>query len=141
LPPFSLKTIDHIVIRAANATELVEFYVEAVGCKLVRDRPDLGLTHLQGGSAMIDIISIDGPLGTKGVSLSASGPGRNVDHVCLRISPFDFEALKSHFETFGIGLAPPQSRFGAQGEGLSVYFTDPEGNGIELKEDIDEEAQ
>lgn len=61
-------------------------------------------------------------------------PGRNVDHLCLRIAPFDYAALRVHFETFGIAIDPPQTRFGAQGHGLSIYLTDPEGNGIEFKE-------
>jgi catechol 2,3-dioxygenase-like lactoylglutathione lyase family enzyme len=133
MPPFSLQTIDHVVIRAVNAAELVAFYVDAIGCKLAWDRPELGLTHLEAGDAMVDIISIDGPLGTKGVSLAA-GPGRNVDHLCLRIAPFDYDALRAHFEAFGIAIAPAQTRYGAQGQGLSIYLTDPEGNGIEFKE-------
>lgn len=139
MTPFTLQAIDHVVIRAVNAAQLAAFYVEAMGCTLVRDRPDLGLTHLRAGNAMIDIVSIDGPLGAKGVSLAA-GPGRNVDHLCLRIHPFDFADLKAHFEKFGIAVAPPQIRFGAQGNGLSIYLTDPEGNGIELKEDNSEQA-
>lgn len=133
MTPFSLQAIDHVVIRAINAPVLVAFYMDAIGCNLVWDRPDIGLTHLEAGNAIIDIVSIDGPLGENGVS-SARGPGRNVDHVCLRISPFDFAALRAHFETFGITVAAPQKRFGAQGHGLSIYLTDPEGNGIELKE-------
>jgi len=140
MPPFSLQAIDHVVIRAINAAELVAFYVEVIGCTLAWDRPELGLTHLNAGNAMIDIISIDGPLGKSGVA-HAAGPGRNVDHLCLRIRPFDFEALRSHFEAFGIALAAPQMRFGAQGNGLSIYFTDPEGNGIEFKEDCSKEQQ
>ena len=137
MTPFTLQTIDHAVIRAINARELVAFYVEVIGCELALDRPELGLTHLRAGEAMIDVVSIDGPLGKKGVSLAA-GAGRNVDHLCLRIRPFDFEALRAHFEQFGILVAPPEKRFGAQGNGLSIYLTDPEGNGIELKEDINE---
>lgn len=49
MPPFSLQTIDHVVIRAVNAAELVAFYVDAIGCKLAWDRPELGLTHLEAG--------------------------------------------------------------------------------------------
>ncbi|OYU03426.1 MAG: hypothetical protein CFE36_03590, partial [Sphingomonadaceae bacterium PASS1] len=60
MPPFSLQTIDHVVIRAVNAAELVAFYVNAIGCKLAWDRPDLGLTHLEAGDAMVAIISIAG---------------------------------------------------------------------------------
>lgn len=131
--PFRVEAIDHVVIRAANASELVGFYVDAIGCKLAWNRPELGLTHLEAGTAMLDIVSIDGSLGKDGVSFS-SGPGRNVDHLCLRIAPFDYDALKAHFAAFGIAIDPPQSRYGAQGHGLSIYLTDPEGNGIELKE-------
>lgn len=133
MTPFHLQAIDHIVIRARKAPELVAFYVNAIGCKLAWDRPELGLTHLEAGNAMIDIMSIDGPLGEKG-DPAAAGPGRNVDHLCLRIAPFDYDVLKAHFETFSIVIAPPQRRFGAQAHGLSIYLTDPEGNGIELKE-------
>ena len=133
MTPFRLETIDHVVIRALDAARLVEFYVEALGCKLVWDRPELGLTHLRAGTAMLDIVSIDGPLGSRH---QAGGPGRNVDHLCLRIAPFDFDSLKAHFGTFGIAVEPPRSRFGALGYGLSIYLADPEGNGIELKEDL-----
>lgn len=134
MTPFEMQAIDHVVIRAADARRLVDFYVDALGCKLAWDRPELGLTHLQAGSAMIDIVDIDGPLGRNGVSRS-DGQGRNVDHVCLRIAPFDAAALEAHFRAFGIAIDPPQERFGAQGRGLSIYLTDPEGNGIELKEE------
>lgn len=134
MTPFNLTAIDHVVIRAADASRLVAFYIDAIGCTLAWDRPDLGLTHLHAGNAMIDIVRKDGPLGRQGVSQAAAGPGRNVDHLCLRIAPFDFEALRTHFERFGIIVAPPRERFGAQGQGQSIYLTDPEGNGIELKE-------
>ncbi len=132
--PFHLQTIDHVVILAADAPRLAAFYVEVIGCKLAWDRPELGLTHLEAGNAMLDIVSIDGPLGKNGVALPV-GPGRNVDHLCLRIAPFDFEAMRRHFAAFGITVEPPQMRYGAQGRGASIYLLDPEGNGIELKED------
>lgn len=132
MAPFKLRTIDHVVIRAADAARLVAFYVDAIGCTVTWERPELGLTHLAAGDAMIDIIGIDGPLGRNGVSLAA-GPGRNVDHLCLRIAPFDHDALEAHFAKFGIAIDPPRSRFGATGHGPSIYLTDPEGNGIELK--------
>jgi len=134
MTPFKLKAIDHVVIRATNARALVSFYVEAIGCKLAWDRPELGLTHLEAGDAMLDIVSIDGLLGKNGVALAA-GQGRNVDHLCLRIAPFDFEAMRRHFEAFGVTIEPAQMRYGAKGRGLSIYLSDPEGNGIELKED------
>ncbi len=35
------------------------------------------------------------------------------------------------FESIDVG--PTQSRYGAEGEGPSIYVTDPEGNVVELK--------
>lgn len=131
-PPFAVLAIDHVVLRAQDADAMVAFYRDAIGCAVVREKPDLGLTHLDAGSALIDIIAVEGPLGKAGVCTSGAY-GRNVDHVCLRISSFDYEALRAHFAGFGIDVPPPQQRFGAAGYGYSTYLTDPEGNGIELR--------
>jgi len=81
---------------------------------------------------LIDLVALDGPLGQKG----GAGPGadgRNMDHFCLRIEPFDFEALRLHFKRFGIELDRQHRNYGAQGDGPSIYVDDPEGNTIELK--------
>ena len=56
-----------------------------------------------------------------------------MDHVCLRIEPFDIQALREHFKAFGIDLGNVQDNYGAAGNGPSVYLKDPENNTIELK--------
>jgi catechol 2,3-dioxygenase-like lactoylglutathione lyase family enzyme len=58
--------------------------------------------------------------------------GRNVDHVCFRVFPWDGEAILAHFRQHGIA-AEIVSRYGAEGTGPSIYVTDPEGNNLELK--------
>ncbi|WP_298287555.1 VOC family protein [Novosphingobium sp.] len=131
-PVFAVKAFDHLVLRARDPGVLVAFYRDAIGCAVEWERPELGLTHLRAGSAMIDVVDINGPLGTAGVAQPAPY-GRNVDHLCLRIDPFDFDALSAHFAKFGMAVEPPKDRFGATGFGQSIYLADPEGNGIELK--------
>lgn len=96
------------------------------------ERPALGLYHLTAGAALLDIVSIDGPLGTSGVAEPAA-LGRNVDHVCFQVDAIEVEALGNHLRQFGLEMNEPKTRFDAQGFGLSVYLQDPEGNGIELK--------
>ena len=59
--------------------------------------------------------------------------GRNVDHFCLRIEPFNEAALIAHLQTFSLTVAKAESRFGAEGKGLSLYCFDPDGNQVELK--------
>lgn len=130
--PFKLLGIDHVVLRAVDAPRLVDFYVKALGCTMQWERPELGLYHLTAGTALLDIISMDGPLGMSGVAAPAT-LGRNVDHICFQVDAIDSEALGHHLRKFGLELEEPKTRFGAQGFGLSVYLQDPEGNGIELK--------
>jgi extradiol dioxygenase family protein len=81
---------------------------------------------------MIDLVDLQGELGRKGGG-AAGAERRNVDHFCLRIEPFDEAALIAHLQTFGLTAAKAESRFGAEGKGLSLYCFDPDGNQVELK--------
>ena len=133
MPPFAVSHIDHLVLRVQDIEASIDFYRQALGCVVVRRRDDLGLVRLRAGSSLIDLVSIAGSLGRKG-GAAAGAQGRNLDHLCLRIDPFDEAALRSHLLPFGLDPAQrAESRFGAQGDGLSLYFSDPDGNVIELK--------
>ena len=59
--------------------------------------------------------------------------GHNVDHMCFRVEPFDEPAIRAHLAAQGIAAGPTDARFGAEGEGPSIYLSDPEGNVVELK--------
>ncbi|HGE6739651.1 TPA: VOC family protein [Serratia marcescens] len=63
--PFSLKTIDHVVLRVRDMQKSLHFYTQIVGCDIAKQRPDLGLMHLRAGAAMIDLVDINGVLGKK----------------------------------------------------------------------------
>jgi glyoxylase I family protein len=131
--PFSVKRIDHLVFRVRDLQKSVAFYSSVLGCEPVRTRGDLGLIHVRAGASMIDLISIDGKLGRTG-GAGAGVDGRNVDHLCLRIEPFIEEELTRHLKQHGIvPHAKASTNFGAEGEGPSLYFDDPDGNVIELK--------
>jgi glyoxylase I family protein len=133
MPPFAVRHIDHLVLRVQDIERSIRFYREALGCEVARRRDDLGLVHLRAGSSMIDLVSIGGVLGRKG-GAAAGEQGRNLDHLCLRIDPFDEAALRRHLEPFGLAAGQrAESRFGAEGDGPSVYFSDPDGNVVELK--------
>lgn len=129
MPSFAVQRIDHVVLRVADFRRSEAWDCDAIGCHTARRRGDLGLLHLRAGVSMIDLIAVNGPLGQR------SGPqARNLDHLCLRIEPFDETALVAHLHACGIAPhGPAQNNFGAEGEGLSLYFSDPDGNAIELK--------
>jgi glyoxylase I family protein len=130
--PLRLAGIDHIVLRVTDLGAMRRFYCDVVGCTVERERPDLGLTHLRAGRSLIDLVTVNGPLGARG-GAAAGSEGRNLDHVCLTLSPFDEEAARAWLAAQGVEILESGQRFGAEGEGMSLYIRDPEGTIVELK--------
>jgi glyoxylase I family protein len=129
---FKIVRLDHIVLRVHDLDAMLRFYRGALGCTLEREQKELGLYQLRAGDALIDLVTLDGKIGRS----RGAGPGpqgRNLDHFCLRIEPFDLDALRRHFADCGVAIGETGLRYGAEGEGLSVYISDPEGNVVELK--------
>lgn len=128
----AVRGIDHVVLRVARLEAMIAFYDTVLGCTVARRQDEIGLVQLRAGSALIDLVTVEGTLGRAGGA--APGPeGRNLDHFCLRVEPFDEPAIRRHLAAHGVAAGPVASRFGAEGEGPSVYLEDPEGNTIELK--------
>ncbi|MHA7682186.1 VOC family protein [Cupriavidus sp. PET2-C1] len=129
---FRILGIDHLVLRTGNVTALMRFYVDVLGCNVERVQAEFGLIQLRAGSGLIDLVALDGPLGRAG----GAGPGRegrNLDHFCLRLDPFDADAIGAHLRAHGVEPGPVEMRFGAEGKGPSIYVHDPDGNMVELK--------
>jgi glyoxylase I family protein len=127
-----IREIDHVVIRARDASRLVRFYCDVLGCSVERRQDAIGLVQLRAGRSLIDIVAVDGVLGRKGGTAPGS-EGRNMDHVCLRVEPFDADAIQAHLGAQGVRIEDSGVRYGAEGEGFSLYVSDPEGNIVELK--------
>lgn len=130
--PFEILHIDHLVLRVRDVEAMRAFYCDVLGCRVERRQDAIGLLQLRAGASLIDLVALDGPLGR----LGGAGPGeqgRNVDHFCLRVDPFDRTALLGHLQAHGVRVGDYGSRYGADGEGPSQYLFDPEGNLVELK--------
>jgi len=130
--PIAIAGFDHIVLRVRDKAAMLAFYRDVLGLSLDRDRPELGLTHIRAGAQMIDLVTLDGPLGGKG----GAGPGaegRNLDHFALQVRPFDEAAIRAHLAAHGVNVVEEGPRYGADGDGFSLYVRDPEGNTVELK--------
>lgn len=136
MPDFDIRAIDHVVLRCRNVASMKAFYCDVLGFSVAKENRPLGLTHLRGGNAMIDLVAVDGELGRAGGGVPAH-EARNMDHLCLRIAPFEVERLRGYFAARGIDIGDPRTRFGGQGDGLSFYLSDPEGNRVELKGDAE----
>jgi len=129
---FEIIGIDHIVLRIADLDRMLAFYCGALGCQVERREDEIGLIQLRAGSALIDLVPVDSELGRMG-GAAPGAEGRNLDHFCLRIEPFDANAITDHLARHGITAGPVKTRYGAGGRGPSIYIEDPEGNVIELK--------
>ena len=128
----SIRDIDHIVLRVIDVDGMIDFYSRVLGCPIEMRQEDLGLVQLRAGRSLIDLVSIDGKLGRAG-GAAPGAEGRNVDHFCLRVETFDEPALRAHLQAAGIRIGESGSRYGAEGDGPSLYILDPEGNTVELK--------
>jgi glyoxylase I family protein len=126
--PFQIVGIDHVVLRAADPAALEQFYLNVLGLSFEKRQGELA--QLRAGSALIDIVPADGPRPARGTSRTSTA---NLDHLCLRIEPFDAAAITKHLTREGIACGAEASRYGAEGQGPSIYLRDPEGNGVELK--------
>ncbi len=129
---FQVLGLDHVVFRVSDIERSLAFYRDVLGCALERSLPDFGLYQLRAGRSLIDLVPVESELGRMG----GAPPGedaRNVAHVALRIEPFDPEALRAHLAGHGIEMGEVARRYGAEGQGPSIYIEDPDGNTVELK--------
>ena len=127
----NIQGIDHVVFRIVDLEKVASFYIEVLGARWEKKQEEIGLYQLRVGSALVDLVPVDGRLGRMG----GAAPGkeaRNVDHVCFRVLPWDGEAILGQLREHGIA-GEIVSRYGAEGDGPSIYLADPEGNNLELK--------
>jgi glyoxylase I family protein len=127
-----LSDIDHVVLRVVDLDAMIAFYCDLLGCRVERRQDEIGLVQLRAGHALVDLVTLDGKLGKMG-GAPPGREGRNVDHICFRVDGFDAEAIRAQLAAAGVACGEVASRYGAQGEGPSLYLDDPEGNTIELK--------
>lgn len=122
-PDIRVIDIDHIVLNVSDVERSLRFYTEELGLEPVRVEewrrkkvffPSVRISP----TAIVDL-------------LEAPATGTNVDHFCLVIEPTDLEALKASGR-FDV-VDGPDVRFGARGDGMSLYVRDPDGNVVELR--------
>ena len=128
-----IKKLDHVVLRAQDPERIVEFYCLVLCCTVERrSSPDIGIIQLRAGDASIDVLAVDSELGRMG-GAAPGKDGRNMDHFCVRLETFNEEAIREHLAHYNVEGSKLETRYGAEGNGPSIYIQDPEGNTVELK--------
>ncbi len=125
-----IRGLDHVVLRVADLPAMQRFYCEALGCHVEKVQDDPGLVQLRAGVSLIDLRVV-----SEGNRDGGDAPAarRNMDHPCLRVEPFDADALRAHLSAHRATPGEAAERYGADGHGPSIYLLDPEGNTVEPK--------
>ena len=124
----SIKRLDHVVVNVADMDRALAFYVGVLGCTEER-RPFDGLVQMRAGASMIDLMLKKSP--DTGDTGDTGAP--NMDHFAVVLEPFDEAAIRQHLESHGVEPGKVVQRYGAEGNGPSMYIHDPDGNMVELK--------
>ena len=127
----NIRDIDHVVLRISDLDRVAAFYVDVLGARWEKKQEAIGLYQLRVGTSLVDLVPVASPLGRQG-GAAPGAEGRNVDHICFRVMPWDGPAVLAHLAVHGIS-GEIVSRYGADGDGPSIYLSDPEGNALELK--------
>ena len=124
--------MDHIVLWSSDVERSVAFYRDLLGCAVERYEewragsapfPSVRISE----STLIDVF----PGG--GEDAGRAEP-RNLHHFCLVVDCDDMESLLASLRDRGVEAEDEVAqRWGARGDGASIYIRDPDGNVIELK--------
>jgi peroxiredoxin/catechol 2,3-dioxygenase-like lactoylglutathione lyase family enzyme len=118
-------TLDHCVIHVTDWKRSNAFYTRVLGAELI-ERP-IGYAYRFGDRQL----NVHGPgVAPAEVARLPVAPGNS--DLCFEWGGPVEEAV-AHLERCGIGIeSGPMRRFGAKGEGTSVYFRDPDGSLMEF---------
>jgi catechol 2,3-dioxygenase-like lactoylglutathione lyase family enzyme len=132
MSPPNILGLDHVVLRVTDLDRARDFYCDILGCGVEVFQKKIGLLQLRAGDSLIDLVPVNGQLGRMG-GAAPGAEGRNMDHFCLKVKPFETGAIMAHLRAHGVDPGTVEQRYGAEGMGPSIYLRDPDGNVVELK--------
>jgi catechol 2,3-dioxygenase-like lactoylglutathione lyase family enzyme len=114
---------DHIVLNVADVERSLDWYCGVLG--LAPERVE----EWRRGEVFFPSARVNEH--TVIDLLATARSGQNADHFCLVVEPTDLQALvdSGRLEV----LEGPVPRWGAQGDAMSIYVRDPDGNTVELR--------
>lgn len=115
--------LDHIVLNVADVERSLAWYQGVLGLEPVR------VDLWRDGKSPFPSVRVDE--GTIIDLVGAPITGTNMDHLCLVVDRADVDAIVED-DRFTV-VDGPGSRYGAQGNGWSVYVHDPDGNTVEFR--------
>ena len=123
--------LDHIVLNVRDVERSLDFYHRILGLPAERveawRKGDVGFPSVRVNEAtIIDLFAAP--------EADRADSGSNLNHFCLVTERADLETAAQELTQAGVSIERgPAVRSGARGDGLSVYFRDPDANLIELR--------
>ena len=114
---------DHLVLRCADVDTTLSWYLDLLGLEPVR------VDEWRRGEAPFPSVRIDAA--TIIDLLPGTADDGRLDHICIVCEPIDLGALVESGE-FDV-VDGPVRRFGARGDGTSLYVRDPDGLVVEIR--------
>ena len=131
-PKVKVTEMDHIVLCTRDVDLSLRFYEETLGLQAER------LEDFRAGKVPFPSVRLNERTIIDLLPISEQKPVtdslRNQDHFCMVIEPMDLDMLVAHFQEIGVEVkVGPVTRWGARGNGNSIYIKDPDDNTIELR--------
>jgi catechol 2,3-dioxygenase-like lactoylglutathione lyase family enzyme len=117
---------DHLVLRCADVDTTLAWYVGTLGLAPVR------VDEWRAGTVPFPSVRVSTDTIIDLVPATGVVAERNVDHICLVADRATVDAIADDTDTFRV-IDGPVVRFGARGDGWSVYVTDPDDNVVEIR--------
>ena len=117
--------IGHLVINAKDLNVATKFYTDVIGFDIALERPGFG-TILTAGEMHHDLAIFQAP---EGAADTADGDV-GLNHMAIEVA--DFEVLTEYYHKLQSYFEDTELRTTDHGMTRSIYIKDPEGNGIEL---------
>lgn len=125
------KTLDHIVLEVKDLEASLGFYRDLLGMEPVRLEEFYAHTvpfaSVKAGATLIDLFVTDTP---------RSG----LHHFCVEVSD-SVKTIVTELKAHDVPYSDLGNRFGAKGQGTSVYVTDPDGYSVEIRTYVDMPSQ
>ncbi|HEY7495257.1 MAG TPA: VOC family protein [Candidatus Tectomicrobia bacterium] len=132
-PLVKIREMDHIVLRVRDVDKSLHFYTEVLGLHPERIE-QFKAGEVRFPSVRLNDDTIIDLFPSSDMEPIGRDAPRNQDHFCMVIEPTDMDELKSQFQAMGVDIqAGPGPRWGAHGNGTSLYVYDPDNNVVELR--------
>ncbi|CAM2975956.1 Virulence protein STM3117 [Legionella steigerwaltii] len=125
--------MDHFVLNVKDIDIILEFYEEILGLHPERVE-EFRAGKISFPSVRINPDTIIDLFPKKASTHMDDEQSNHLNHFCLSFNKTEWDTVYQRIKSCGISIEEgPVERWGAHGNGISIYILDPEHNKIELR--------